>query len=71
MNYNFILYSTGCPKCNVLIKKLNEKNIHFTSINDISIMQDMGIDVVPQLSVNGKLLNYRDAVEFINGIEVE
>lgn len=71
MQSNIILYSTGCPKCNVLIKKLNAKNIQFTPISDVAIMQDIGIDTVPQLSVNGKLLNYRDAVEFINGIEVE
>lgn len=69
MDNKYILYSTGCPKCNVLIKKLNAKGIDYEIINDVSIMQNLGIDTVPQLSINGKLFNYKEAVEFINGVD--
>ena len=31
----YILYSTHCPKCNVLEKKLNSKSIQYTIIDDI------------------------------------
>ena len=32
------LYSTHCPKCIVLEKKLQQKNIPFEEINDVEIM---------------------------------
>lgn len=61
-----ILYSTGCPKCNVLKKKLNNKNINFTENNDIDIMTSLGIEQVPVLSINGKLMNFSQANTWIN-----
>lgn len=60
------LFSTGCPKCNVLKKKLNATGIEYTEINDTNIMNEMGIDAVPVLKVNDKLLSYMDAVKYIN-----
>ena len=30
-----ILYSTHCPRCNVLEKKLKTKNISYEEINDL------------------------------------
>ena len=32
---NVILYSTHCPKCCVLEKKLKQKNISYDEVNDI------------------------------------
>lgn len=61
-----ILYSTGCPKCNVLKKKLNDKNINFTENNDIDIMTSLGIEQVPVLSIDGKLMNFSQANTWIN-----
>lgn len=61
-----ILYSTGCPKCNVLKKKLNDKNINFTENNDIDIMASLGIEQVPVLSIDGKLMNFTQANTWIN-----
>lgn len=61
-----ILYSTGCPKCNVLKKKLNDKNINFTENNDIDIMTSLGIEQVPVLSIDGKLMNFTQANTWIN-----
>ena len=29
------LYSTGCPKCKVLVAKLNNKNINYNTILNI------------------------------------
>ena len=61
-----ILYSTGCPKCCVLTKKLIDKNIPFKESMDIDEMEAMGIQSVPVLSVGGKLLDFSEAVQWIN-----
>ena len=63
---NVLLYSTGCPKCNVLKKKLGQKGIDFDEFTDIEKMTDMGFTSVPILSVDGTLLEYVDAVKWIN-----
>lgn len=64
-----ILYSTGCPKCNVLKKKLAAKNIVYSEVNDVKQMASLGIDAVPVLSVDGKLLNFQDAAAWVNESE--
>lgn len=61
-----ILYSTGCPKCNVLKKKLNDKNINFTENNDIDTMTSLGIEQVPVLSVDGELMDFSQANTWVN-----
>ena len=33
-----ILYSTGCPKCQVLEKKMHQKNINFIINTDVNLM---------------------------------
>ena len=66
---DIVLYSTGCPKCNVLKKKLADKNITYTENNDVDTMVSLGIDQVPVLSVDGKLLQFSEANEWINESE--
>lgn len=66
---DIILYSTGCPKCNVLKKKLADKNIQYTENNDVDTMVSLGIDQVPVLSVDGKLLQFSEANNWINESE--
>lgn len=65
-----ILYSTGCPKCNVLKKKLAAKGITYTENNNTEQMVALGIDTVPILNVNGKLLNFQEAAAWVNESEV-
>ena len=67
---NITLYSTGCPKCNVLKKKLNNAGINYVEVTDINIMEELGIDAVPVLKVNDKMLSYIDAVKYINEGEI-
>lgn len=62
------LYSTGCPKCNVLIKKLDNAHIAY-SLNTTFAVNDLiakGYDEVPLLEVEGKLLKFTEAVNWIN-----
>lgn len=61
-----ILYSTNCPKCKILEKKLTEKNIKFTKNNNVIDMTELGIDQVPALSIDGKLLSFVEANKWIN-----
>nr|DAI07831.1 MAG TPA: GRX family protein [Caudoviricetes sp.] len=63
-----ILYSTGCPKCNVLKAKLKQKNVDYIENNNVDEMQKMGITTVPMLMINSDLLNFVEAVEYINSL---
>lgn len=63
---NIILYTTHCPKCNILKAKLDEKNISYTEYDNVEFMKDMGITTVPVLNVNNKLLEFKSAVDWVN-----
>ncbi len=64
---NVVLYSTHCPKCNVLEAKLNKKNISYQEINDIQVMQEKGFISVPKLEVDGVVYDFNEAVKWIGG----
>lgn len=67
MQINF--YSTDCPKCRVLKKKLDEKNINYNIVTDIEVMMDMGIDSVPMLQIDGGILmNFSESIKWINEV---
>ena len=60
-----ILYSTGCPKCNVLKKKLSEKDIVYEEFASVDDMLSMGIKEVPMLGVGEKLMSFKESVDWI------
>lgn len=64
---DIILYSTHCPKCNILAAKMKAKNIEYVENNDIEEMKKLGIMSVPYLSVDGELLDFAAANKWING----
>jgi glutaredoxin-related protein len=61
-----ILYSTNCPKCNVLKKKLQNKNINFEICNDVDLMLSKGIQQAPYLEVDNELMDFSKAVKWVN-----
>lgn len=61
-----ILYSTGCPKCSILKKKLDEKNIPYDTVSDVDYMVALGIEQVPVLSVNGDIMEFAQAIKWVN-----
>lgn len=63
---SIILYTTDCPKCNVLKSKLQNKNIKFTENNAVDEMLALGITQAPVLSVDGELLDFKRAVTWVN-----
>ena len=60
------LYSTGCPKCKVLTKKMKEKNIDYDEIEDVELIKNKGFMQVPILEVDGKVMDFGEAVKWIN-----
>ena len=65
-----ILYSADyCPKCQVLKKKLVAKYVEFKTVQDENILDEMGIDELPVLSINGELMNMAAANNWINSLE--
>lgn len=63
---NIILYSTGCPKCNILKKKLNENKIGYEEITDVNQMIKLGINAVPVLQIGDKYLDFPQSIKWIN-----
>ncbi len=66
MNDSVILYSTHCPKCMVLKKKLAEKGISYTENTSVEEMLSLGINEVPVLGVNGELMDFSAAIAWLN-----
>lgn len=60
-----IFYSTHCPQCKVLEKKLQAAGIEYVERNDIDQMLDLGIKSAPALSVDGEILGFKDAVKWV------
>lgn len=71
MNEKIILYSTGCPKCTVLKKKLEEKNILYYLVTDADEMLGLGFTTVPRLRVGDKLMDFAEAVRWVNNYHEE
>ena len=62
---SIILYEHGWPKCKVLRTKLDQKNIAYKMVNDIEIMRSKGFVDAPKLEVNGVIMNFKEAVDWI------
>ena len=67
------LYTTNCPKCLVLEKKLENKNINYKKVEDIEkildIAKEQGINTAPILEIDGEYLDFSHANTYINNME--
>lgn len=61
-----ILYTTHCPICKMLEKRLADKKISYIECTDITKMKSLGIKQVPVLSIDDALYNAQDAIKWIN-----
>lgn len=61
-----VLYTTFCPKCKVLEKKLAEKNLVYEAVTDVDVMSEKGFQAVPMLEVDGKVMDFSKAAEWVN-----
>lgn len=62
---NVTLYSTGCPKCNVLEKKLQIAGIDF-NIEGAETMIEKGFESAPILDVDGEYMTFMEALKWID-----
>lgn len=62
-------YSTHCPKCNILEKKLKAANIDYTENNDVDIMLSKGLRTAPALEVDGEIYTFTQAIEWLKNQE--
>ena len=60
------LYTTHCPKCKILTRKLTEKNIEYIEFTDVDKMIEMGFSVMPMLEVDGVIMDFGTANKWIN-----
>lgn len=49
----------------MLEKKLKDKKIEYEEVNDIGIMQEKGITNVPVLEVDGELMDFKTAFNYV------
>jgi glutaredoxin len=61
-----ILYTNGCPKCNVLKKKLDEKGIEYQENSSVEDMVKLDIIRVPVLKIGKKMLDFSAANDWVN-----
>lgn len=66
MDKKITVYSTGCPKCKVLIQKLNENNVPYIICDDIDVMMAKGFTAVPVVEKDEVLMSFKEAINWIN-----
>ena len=65
---NIIMYTTHCPRCEVLKTQLLNKKIVFEEETSVAKMKELGIDNVPILNINGELKSFTEAIKWINEV---
>ena len=65
MGESVIFFSTHCPRCKVLETKLKQKGVSYQECNDVSIMKSKGLEMAPAIEVNGTMMNFKEAVNWI------
>ena len=67
MENNIVLYSTGCPRCRVIEKKLDDAGVQYSKIEDVDLMISKGMMSAPMLEVNGETMDFAKAINWVNG----
>ena len=60
------LYTTGCPRCKVLESKLDALGVVYSKVTDEDVIVNMGFQTVPVLTVDGKVMDFGEAVKWAN-----
>lgn len=61
---NVVLYSTNCPKCKVLEKKLDSIGIDYKIVTDENLMISKGFSSAPMLEVDDNIMDFGNAVRW-------
>ena len=57
-----ILYTSGCPRCNILKERLDKARIDYEVEADPETMSSLGITTAPILNVGGEQLDFAAAI---------
>ncbi len=63
------LYSTGCPKCSILEKRLTNDGISFNVSNNIDELINMGFQNAPVLQIGDSFIDYVNAMKLLKVFE--
>lgn len=66
MDSKTVLYTIGCPRCNILERKLDEKKIAYEVCDDMELMLSKGFKTAPVLEVDGVAYNFSEAIRYVN-----
>jgi glutaredoxin len=64
MNIEITFYSNHCPRCKILEAKLKQKSIKYSECNDEAFMLSEGFRTVPVLEIDGKRMNFGEAMNW-------
>lgn len=70
MKNKVIFHTSHCPRCKVVEMKMKQKGIEYEENTDVQVMLDLGMKSAPALEVDGKLMGFADAINWINHYEV-
>lgn len=63
------MYTTHCPKCDVMARKLKEANIQYEEIDDnakvLEVATAGGFTMAPILEVDGHAMDFKDGIDWI------
>lgn len=62
------LYTSGCPNCRLLKQKLDDKKLKYNIVDDVDKMVELGFTRVPVLEVDGKYLDFNEALMYLQNI---
>jgi hypothetical protein len=66
MGSKLILFTTNCPKCKILEKKMDDKKLNFKLETDVTELIDMGFTTAPVLKIDNDYLDFGKAIKWIN-----
>lgn len=67
---DIVLYSTDCPRCKVLKKKLSNVGIKYIENNSVEEITRLGFTEVPILKVDDKFMDFLEANLWIGSVKV-
>ena len=59
------VYTTHCPRCKILEKTLVSRGVDYVAVEDVDIIMAKGFQMVPMMEVDGKVLDYKEAMFWI------
>ena len=62
------LFSNNCPKCLILSKKLDDKNLEYEKIEDFQEIIEKGFKSLPILKVGEDYLDFGKAIKYVNEV---